>query len=111
MTGLPSLLDMTDRDKDRVRFAVATLIALPVPPMKAASWDITLYCATTKEPLACDPFSFSGEFMDAGVRWLVVDLLGPAGFAYHSAWIPNFDKTKYQVQIARKGRYLQSAVI
>lgn len=86
--GLPSLSELADDSRRRVIFAFATRMAGPIVPGGLESWDLTA-CGEAFEPLAGDPFSFAGDFLDIGLNALLDTLLDPAGFAYEFVWVPS----------------------
>lgn len=96
--GLPSLLELRAESRRRAIVAFATRAAGPVVPGGVESWDITV-CGEAYEPLAADPFSFAGDFLDAGLNALMATLFDPAGFAFEFLWIPGFGGSGYHAVI------------
>ena len=99
---LPSLLELTDAYRTQAIIAFVTRVAGPVTPGGWESWDLTV-CAAAFEPLATDPFSFSGDFMQTGLDALLATHLDPAGFAYESFWVPSRNGNGFHASIHVRG--------
>ena len=98
MEPLPSMFDLPGGAFEGAVVAVVAHVAGPLHPYGVESWDLTLH-GDGFEALSSDPFSFSGEFLDQGLRRIRVDLLGPAGFVVPSLWPSNDARTEFHVPI------------
>jgi hypothetical protein len=98
LPGLPARLELEVESSRQVIVGIATRIAGPVEPGGWESWDLTV-CGEAFEPLAVDPFSFAGDFLDDGVTALTDTLLDPAGFGYEFDWVSSFRASGYHAAI------------
>jgi hypothetical protein len=95
---MPSLPELTAESGRRVIVGFATPVAGPLVSGGWESWDLTV-CGEAFEPLAVDPFSFTGDFFDNGVTAVMDGLLDPAGFGYEFTWVPSSRAGGYHAAI------------
>src|SRR3954470_19231370 len=97
MSLLPSLFELGAFTREDSLVAVASRVVAALSG-DVESWDLSLY-GDGFQPLACDPFSFRGHFLDEGLLALEAHLLGPGGFVFPAAWQSNSAHSEYHATV------------